>query len=366
MRVDDPGGAGVAPSAATAATTASSANATNAQTAGGSTPASSSPLAGDTLQPPVAADKTSVPNVLSSVTGHVTDAAGGISALKPFVPEGRLAPNASIVENGYTSTTDQFGRLKSIEGQLSLNPGVRNATSQQTVGWADRLSTDQGGHGIATRFNGPSGYNNLVAQDKNLNLSAYKRMENDLARHVQAGDKVSAKVTYHYDEGGLRPTHIQVNSTINGRKFTNVFANKANVEATSVLGDVGTGESALNTVGKVAKSAEVIGKVAGPLAAAADAYQMYGAFKQDGDTIGHHTVEAAGSVAGGWAGAAYGAEIGAAVGAEFGGVGAIPGAIIGGAVGGLVGSKAGEDVVKLGEDAIDAGKKAWSWATSWL
>jgi hypothetical protein len=363
MRIDDGGGAGVATTTATAASPAPAASATSAQSAAGTTPTLSAPLAGDKLEPPKPAGTNST---LPDVVGSLTDAAGGFDALQKFVPAGRLAPNASIVENGFTSTTDEFGRLKTVEGKLSLNAGTRNSGAQQSVGWEDRLPTDQGGHGIATRFNGPSGYNNLVPQDKNLNLSAYKRMENGLAKHVAAGDDVSAKVTYHYDEGGLRPSHIQVNSTINGRKFQNVFENKAGAEATSVLGDVGKGEEALNTVGRVAKGAEVLGKLAGPVAAAADAYQLYGAFKQDGDTIGHHTVEAAGSVAGGWAGAAYGAEIGAGIGASFGGVGAIPGAIVGGVVGGIAGSAAGEGAVKLGEDAIDVGKKAVSWVSSWF
>jgi hypothetical protein len=88
-----------------------------------------------------------------------------LDALEPLIPQGRLDPNASIVENGFTSQTDEFGRLKTIEGDLSLTPGVRDGNAQRTVGWEDRLSTDQGGHGVATRFNGPSGNNNLNAQE---------------------------------------------------------------------------------------------------------------------------------------------------------------------------------------------------------
>jgi hypothetical protein len=34
---------------------------------------------------------------------------------------------------------------------------------------------------------------------------------------VAAGDDVNMKVSYHYDDGGLRPSHIQVDSKINGR-----------------------------------------------------------------------------------------------------------------------------------------------------
>ena len=265
-------------------------------------------------------------------------------------PAGHLPPNATLTQNGYSFSTDASGRLKSASGQLYLQPGVRDPAAQMQVGWGDRLSTDHGGHLIGTRFNGPGDYQNLAAQNGNLNTSAYKRMENMWAQHVRAGDDVRVNVEAVYDHGGLRPSHFVANYEINGEPFTQVFPNSAGAGSTSVIGDVGKSEAAMARMGTVAKGLDAVGKVAVPVAVAADGVQLYNAYKQDGNTIGAHTAETAGSVAGGWAGAAIGAEsgaeVGGAIGAAFGGVGAVPGAIIGGLAGGVVGGIAGSSVGK--------------------
>lgn len=111
-------------------------------------------------------------------------------------------------------------------------------------------------------------------------------------------------------------------------------------------------------VAKLGKAAEVGGKVLLPVAIAADAYQLYGAFKEDGDHIGAHTVRAGAEVAGGWGGAVAGAEAGAALGSLAGPAGTLIGGVAGGVIGGMAGSKAGDLAVDAGEKVADAGKKA--------
>jgi DNA/RNA non-specific endonuclease len=298
------------------------------------------------------------------------------------VANGKLPPNASIVEKGYTFTTDGQGRVASASGKLALNPNAgapRDAATkaaQKEVGWDDRLSTDHGGHLIGDRFNGPGDLKNLFAQDGNFNLGEYKKLENGWAKELGKGRSVDVNVNLSYPKDSLRPTTVDVSTKINGKVMArNIYDNApgGKVAAGSTSAEDGTGAAARDAAeaaegSRFARGAEVLGKVALPVAVAADAYSLYGAYKQDGDRIGKHTVEQAGSVAGGWAGAAVGAEAGgeagAAVGALFGGVGAVPGAIIGGAVGGVVGglagSAAGKDAVKLGEGAVSYGKKAVS------
>ena len=110
---------------------------------------------------------------------------------------------------------------------------------------------------------------------------------------------------------------------------------------------------------KAGKVLDVGGKALLPVAAAADAAQLYGAFKEDGNTIGVHTGRAASEVAGGWGGAIAGAEGGAALGSLAGPVGTAIGGVAGGIIGGIGGSK-------IGDAAFDAGRSAFDKVASWF
>ena len=79
--------------------------------------------------------------------------------------------------------------------QFSNNP-IRDSHAQATAGGLARRQgghewgEDDGGHLIAARFGGSPGPENLTAQNRNLNRGSYKRMENEWAAHLEAGDKV--------------------------------------------------------------------------------------------------------------------------------------------------------------------------------
>lgn len=116
----------------------------------------------------------------------------------------------------------------------------------------------------------------------------------------------------------------------------------------------------LRFLGGSARTLELFGKVARPVALITDTVRLGAAFNSDGNQIGRNTQITAGSVAGGWAGAVAGgwagakggAVAGAFIGSFFGGVGAAPGAAIGGFIGGLAGSIAGAYVgSSVGESA---------------
>ena len=93
---------------------------------------------------------------------------------------------------------------------------------------------------------------------------------------------------------------------------------------------------------------ETAGKVMLPVAVAADGYELFNAYQQDGGHIGMHTGEAAAGIAGSWGGAIAGAEVGAEIGATIGsvvpGAGTAVGGVVGGIVGGIVGGVAGDSV----------------------
>lgn len=51
-----------------------------------------------------------------------------------------------VDSNGYKYSTDSSGRISNVQGDLKLGEGARNEYAQRTVGGADRLPTDDGGH----------------------------------------------------------------------------------------------------------------------------------------------------------------------------------------------------------------------------
>jgi hypothetical protein len=313
----------------------------------------------------------------------------GASALKgvaapdytAWFPQGPLPANSSLSDaNGYRYESDMFGRPVKASGDLKSNPNpsaTRDSAAREAqakAGGADRLATDEGGHTLGNRFFGRNDAWNLTPQDANLNHSAYRSMENSWARELDRGTSVQASTRAVYDEPTLRPTAYISSYSMNGdAPDLRVMENKANAGFTSAAGQFGKDEAFLGRMGRISEGLDAAGKVAAPLAVAADVYRLGEAYRQDGDTIGKRTVETAGSVAGGWAGAAVGAETGAeagaAAGAFFGGVGAVPGAVIGGLAGGIAGGVAGSalgtDTVKLTERAGgaigQAAKTVWGW-----
>jgi RHS repeat-associated protein len=275
---------------------------------------------------------------------------------------GQFQPNATINANGYTFTTDEFGRLKTGAGDLVLTPGVRNAAAQLAAGGIDRLPTDQGGHIIGTRFNGPGDM--VFAQDANFNNGAYRTLENSWARLLRNGDDVTVNnAELFYDNGGLRPSGMSIDYDVNGAPFSVDYANVPGgaLAAGQVLGK---GERILAGVSRISSGLEGFSKVAKPVAVVVDTARLVDAYNQDGGKVGTHTIETAGSVAGGWGGSIAGAELGAAAGAKIGaaigvwfeGVGAVPGAAIGALIGGIGGAISGG----YGGSKLGGGLMSWA------
>ena len=86
---------------------------------------------------------------------------------------------------------------KTATGSLRIaEDPARDGKAQTAAGGDSRRSSDHewgaddGGHLIGARFGGETGEANLTAQNRNLNRSDYKHMENEWAAHLEAGDKV--------------------------------------------------------------------------------------------------------------------------------------------------------------------------------
>lgn len=98
---------------------------------------------------------------------------------------------------------------KYAEGALKFSDAPnRDAAAQSSAGGDSRRGkdhdwgADDGGHLIAARFGGAGDDENLTAQNRNLNRSSYKAVENDWASHLKNKEKVYVHME---TSGGERP-----------------------------------------------------------------------------------------------------------------------------------------------------------------
>ena len=149
--------------------------------------------------------------------------------------ENGLKENTKFESNGYQFETDDKGRPKSAEGVLRLKPeGAKNATipaslTMKEIANNQHLTTDDRGHLIGKRFDGPAILGNLVAMDFNVNRGEYNKMEEMLAKEIKAGKEVYMKVEPQYKGDSHRPAGIHVTYTINGEQFTRTFRNRSDI-----------------------------------------------------------------------------------------------------------------------------------------
>jgi hypothetical protein len=219
----------------------------------------------------------------------------------------------------------------------------------------------------ANNINGDLGRDQIAAQqtalgahvDKEVREPAYSRRIDVRADHPSSDPTHAARTDFEVKVGrtGIGSPGARGEALADGSALRDNAAIRTGAEA--MLKD---GEGLTRSGEALAKAGRVLdvgGKVLLPVAAAADAAQLYGAFKEDGNTIGVHTGRAAAEVAGGWGGAIAGAEGGAALGSLAGPVGTAIGGVAAGIIGGLGGSK-------VGDAAFDAGRSAFDKVASWF
>ena len=139
-----------------------------------------------------------------------------------------LRPNSRYVDDrtGYTYDTDGEGLVVSSSGTLAGEAGDRNDYQQRVAGEPYRLSSDDGGHLIATIFRGPGERINLVPMNYNLNRGVWKSMENTWAEALRRGSTVDVKVDIAYEAGSRRPTRFDITYQIDDENpETEMFKN---------------------------------------------------------------------------------------------------------------------------------------------
>ena len=157
---------------------------------------------------------------------------------------------------------------KSATGSLALAEIiVRDSHAQLKAGGEDRRPKnyewghDEGGHLIGARFGGSTGSENLVAQDSNLNRSAYKKAENSWADHLVAGDKVFVNIE---TTAGNRPNcflgYAVIEHSNGSREFeTYSFINESSSQLSHLDNEVNemlADDSTLSKEWKISEAAE--------------------------------------------------------------------------------------------------------------
>jgi hypothetical protein len=116
----------------------------------------------------------------------------------------------SVVANGYTfMIDDRHGMVRAMGNLSQTNRPVRSRKAQASAGGADRRPTDDGGHYIAARFNGPSDAFNHFAQDANFNRGLYRRLKDQWAtalRPIKRSRSLSSLIMRIRPSGRIRST----------------------------------------------------------------------------------------------------------------------------------------------------------------
>lgn len=141
--------------------------------------------------------------------------------------DGKLQPGVWYLtgEFNYFYKTDECGCLKEFttkELAFTQRPS-RLPHNPQTPG---KLPGDHAGHMAAHRFGGSQELDNLVSQSAKVNLSTYKRLENQWARALKIGKEVAILVEIDYAERELRPQGFDVNFGIEGELFSTYLINQ--------------------------------------------------------------------------------------------------------------------------------------------
>jgi RHS repeat-associated protein len=133
-------------------------------------------------------------------------------------PFGLDTVTSNVGGRDYTFQRDSQGRTVRAEGPL-CNPNRiqnehRDTSAQRNVSAG---TGDHAGHLIGNQFGGPGGQENLVRMCPTLNLSGWKKMENQL-KTLTRSNSVRVVVTVHYDGNSTVPSRFTVNAEVTDRK----------------------------------------------------------------------------------------------------------------------------------------------------
>lgn len=155
------------------------------------------------------------------------------SSPRPAIPPARTAyrsgtahPRLTVRKNGYDFSIDAHARTRRVTGEIRLQSQPRSRRAQSDAGKPDRRNSDDGGHYIAARFNGPRDWFNHFAQDANFNRGAYRILENEWANAARSGKRVFVDIVPHYRGTSMRPYQLTVTWYVGAERYSQTFPNE--------------------------------------------------------------------------------------------------------------------------------------------
>ena len=144
----------------------------------------------------------------------------------PFDENGKLKPNVKYQtgEYNYNYETDANGRISNWNTD-NLQLTKRTERLKHDSNTPGKVTGDHAGHLAGDRFGGSEKLDNIVTQSQNVNLSQYKKIENQWAKAIKEGKEVGVNVEIRYDGSGLRPIEFIVEYTIDGEYFCQSILN---------------------------------------------------------------------------------------------------------------------------------------------
>ncbi|NRR23880.1 DNA/RNA non-specific endonuclease [Brevibacillus sp. MS2.2] len=120
-------------------------------------------------------------------------------------------------EHKYDYETDHLGRIESFKTD-DLKLTARDERLPHESNTPGKEPGDHAGHLAGDRFGGSPDIDNLVSQSSKVNLSTYKKIENEWARALKENPpkQVSVDVKVNYEGDSLRPSSFNVSYIIDG------------------------------------------------------------------------------------------------------------------------------------------------------
>lgn len=151
--------------------------------------------------------------------------------VKPLDEAGNLKSNIKYKaeEYDYLYETDYMGRISKFETD-SIQLTNRDNRIQHNPNTPGKLKVDHAGHLAGDRFGGSPELDNLVSQSAKVNLSEYKKLENEWAKAIEDGKHLKVNVEVKYDGDSLRPSRFSIEYKINGEVFLRITKLGGNYE----------------------------------------------------------------------------------------------------------------------------------------
>lgn len=140
--------------------------------------------------------------------------------------DGKLKPNC-IYQTGeyeYIYKTDSEGRITSFSTE-NLKFTEREARLPHDKNTPGKEKGDHAGHLAGDRFGGSSQIDNLVSQASLVNLSSYKKLENQWDKALKNGRNVKVDVDVRYEGRSLRPSEFLIKYEIDGEAYHKTILN---------------------------------------------------------------------------------------------------------------------------------------------